>query len=203
MKLKLASNAILAMWGLVAAIIAVLGLTAAGFYYAAGYLRTLSVEADHAKIDAEISADEINRLKKLQSFMNSNRLLIARAENVTATGSNNTYQNKLVNDINTMASAAGVTIMGYSIDAPSSKTLSDSTNNKSAVPEGVEAVRIRLTLSDSVNFTSFLRFLRAIEQNLTRMQVTEVVLSPKDESPVFISEPSLTLQAYVQKGITQ
>lgn len=148
------------------------------------------VETDHAKIDADLSRTELQRAKSLQTYLDQNKAIVEKTNTVVSETKTYQYQNQIVNDIESYASRAGVTILGYAFPQDTTAAKPDTT--------GLKSVSAILTMQTPVNYTSYLRFLKYIEQNITKMQITDLSLAPDPDNPNTILNTSITLKVYVR-----
>lgn len=144
--------------------------------------------ADHAKIDANISVDELQKAHNLQTYLATHKTDVEKAAAVVADTKTYQYQNQIVEDINRYADIAGVTILGF--DFPAQAT--------TPATKGVKTQQASVTLQNPVPYNSYLRFLKLIEQNLTKMQVTEISVAPDTKIAGRINNPVIGLQVYVR-----
>ena len=148
------------------------------------------VETDHAKIDADLSRTELQRAKSLQSYLDQNKSAIEKTNSVVSDTKTYQYQNQIVNDIETYASKAGVIVLGYSFPQDTAAAKPDST--------GLKSVSASLTLQTPLSYANYLRFLKYIEQNITKMQITNLGLTPDEDNANNIKSTSITLKVYVR-----
>jgi hypothetical protein len=147
---------------------------------------------NHKKIDAEIGRDTIDRLRFLDTYIQDNKSTIDRAASIVANSKQYSYQNQIVTDINTLASRADVSVLGYSFATKSQQ-------KSSHIVAGLKTITVDLTLKSPLPYSNFLRFLKAIEQHLTKMQVSGVSLTPdQGGSGSNIANPTIGLEVYVK-----
>ncbi|MEO5499530.1 MAG: hypothetical protein ABIR46_03455, partial [Candidatus Saccharimonadales bacterium] len=106
-------------------------------------------------------------------------------------------QDQIVQDIGSYASNAGLTVLGYDFISP----VAAQTTGKTAKPtaaSGVKTVVATVSLKSPVPYDRYLKFLRLIEQNLTKMQVTQLDISNDLKTPGSISSPIVTVEVFVQ-----
>lgn len=172
---------------------AAIGLTliGAGFgcWQLQGMLAAEQRAADHAKIDATISADELQKAHNLQTYLATHKSDVEKAAAVVAETKTYQYQNQIVEDVNRYADIAGVTILGFDfpvqpVGAPKAK--------------GAKTLQANVTLQNPVPYNNYLRFLKLIEQNLTKMQITEITITPDTKVIGQINNPVIGLQVYVR-----
>lgn len=144
--------------------------------------------ADHARIDANISAEELQKAHNLQVYLSNHKEDVEKAAAVVAETKTYQYQNQIVEDVNRFASIAGVTVLGF--DFP--------TQQAPGAAKGVKTLQATVTLQNPVPYENYLRFLKLIEQNLTKMQITDISITPDDKVIGRINNPTVGLQVYVR-----
>lgn len=149
------------------------------------------IAADHSKIDARISADELQKAHNLQVYLENHKADVEKAAAVVAETKTYQYQNQIVEDVNRYASIAGVTVLGF--DFPLQKTTA-----AAAKAGGVKTIQASFTLQNPVPYENYLRFLKLIEQNLTKMQITDISITPDTKVFGQINNPVIGLQVYVR-----
>lgn len=167
-------------------------------------LRNTVVDTDHAKIDAEISSGDIDHLKILQEQLKKLQDVVARTKDIVATSADYKYQDQIITDINHLAAASGVTVTGFNF--PTSTTTTGTTGTVSsgstAAPQvnvsGAKLVTITISMRSPMPYDNYLKFLRSLELNLTRLQVTGIDLSPDPNNSTLITNPSIGIQIYVK-----
>lgn len=207
-------NAVTLKYILIAGIIPLIGGSAFVIYSLFGTLEQKSKEASHAAIDSEIGTKNIDHLQDLEAELAKNKDVAARAAAIVADSKQYRYQDQIVNDINTYAKAAGVTILGFDFSESGSTSESgnattndsSSTTNQTTPPAsaqapaaapGLKTVNASIQLDSPIPLTNFLIFLKYIEQNVTKMQITGVTLTPA-ENPNLISNPTINITVYTR-----
>lgn len=166
-------------------------------YYAGSYLRTEAAKTSRTKIDIEMIDQNVEQLKLIKQSLDANRASIDKARQIVSDSKQYQYQDQIINDINTYAAASGVQVVGY--DFGSTTTPTDPTKLLNAPQiNGVKALTATLSLGSPMEFDSYLRFVRAIEQNLTKMQVSGINISPDPKNSSQIINPSVVIIIYVR-----
>lgn len=177
--------------GLLIAVIVLLAIgIGVGSWFLQKTLSSKATETDHTKIDAELSQTELQRAKSLETYLDDNKAAVDKAQSVVAETQTYQYQNQIVNDIESYAEKAGVNILGYSFPLATSDAKPDSS--------GLKTVSATLTLKNPVSYIKYLKFLKYIEQNVTKMQITDVTLTPDKDNPKQIDSPTIGLKVYVR-----
>lgn len=183
---------------LMGAIFLLLVVTGAGFYYASKFLAQNVVQTDHVRTDAAISAENVAQLKRLKADMEEKADIIERTEKIVSESSQYKYQDQIVQDLNTYAGRAGVEITSFTFNDDLSKPAAAPRAGAPPAIAGVRQVKADITLRTPIPYDNFLRFLIAIEQNLTKMQVTGVNMSPSKDDPNAVVNPAIGIQMYIK-----
>lgn len=202
------------------AIIVLIGVIIADFIFITNILKSRAREADHTKIQAEISDDDITKVRAAKEWLDSHQEEVKRAERIVADSTRYQYQNQIIKDFQDYAARVGITISGFTFSSPttsgttpspsttpapssSGSTPAPSSSGQSSVsqptPKGVTSVNVSISLGEKITYQQYLELLRLIEQNVTRMQVTDVSLTPDSQDPNLITSPSLNVLIYVKE----
>lgn len=184
------SPTLIVHWSLYASIVLLIAGIGYGTYYIHQRLSDYVVQVDHLKIDSEISQQDIENAQKLQHALDENKDSVARAAAIVADTQYYEYQDQIVKDITSYASASGITVLGFDFSASSS--------SKTSSIKGIKTMVATIALQSPVSYTSYLQFLKLIERNLTKMQVTQVDISNDLKTPGSINSPVLTMEVYVR-----
>lgn len=186
---KITFDAVFLSWLFIGLISLVLIGAGVGCWQLQKILAAERLAADHAKIDAGISADELQKAHNLQVYLEKNEAEVEKAAAVVAETKTYQYQNQIVEDVNRYAAIAGVTVLGF--DFPTQTTAAVKAG-------GIKTLQASVTLKNPVAYESYLRFLKLIEQNLTKMQVTDISITPDTKIIGQINNPTIGLQVYVR-----
>lgn len=173
--------------------ILVMGLIVAagyGAYTAHTKLSQYVTAVDHLKTDSEINQQGIENARNLRKALDENKDNVDRAAAIVADTKYYEYQDQIVRDITAYTTASGLTVLGFDF-------ASTDTNKKSAV-KGVKTVVATIALKSPVPYPNYLRFLKLIEKNLTKMQVTQLEISNDLKTANTISTPIVTLEVFVR-----
>jgi len=179
--------------GAIAAIILLIGV---GYYFLAGFLQSQAIATNHARIDAEVSANDADKLQALQQQLLANKDVVARAEEIIGSPQNYQYQDDFIRDINALAAQTGVGITGFLFPSPSAA--GGTSSSGVSLPAGVKKVAVTINTATPLPYQNYLRFLRALELNLTRLQVTGVTLAPDASDPHNVTNSTIGIEIYVR-----
>lgn len=184
------SKASLVHWSLYGLIVVLIAAIGAGGYFLHQSLSRSALEVDHLKIDSEINEQGIANAQKLQRVLDDNQDNVVRAAAIVADTKYYEYQDQIVRDISAYAAAANLTVLGFDFST-------SATSKASNVP-GLKSINATISLQSPVPYNNYLRFLKLIERNLTKMQVTQLDISNDLKTAGAISSPIITLEVYVR-----
>jgi hypothetical protein len=174
-------------------------LAGAGVSVVNSWLRDLATDVSHATADANASRTTITTLEQLQEKLAANREVIQRASNIVAESQSYQYQDQIIQDLNNYAAAAGLTLTNFNFEAQADTSTDqegqESTQNV-APPSGINSTLVSITIKNPVNYDNLLRFFYAIEQNLTKMQITNISLTATEGSDV--ASDDLMIEVYIR-----
>lgn len=153
-------------------------------------LSAFATEVNHLSIDSELNQQSIENAKKLRRVLNENQADVTRAASIVADTQYYEYQDQIVEDVSSYAAASGLTVLGFDFSTTGAAS-------KSRV-SGINTVVATISLQNPVPYSNYLLFLKLIERNLTKMQVTQLDISNDLQSPGTISSPVVTLEVYVR-----
>jgi hypothetical protein len=153
-----------------------------GFYFAQTALADYSKAVTQTVADAASTGKDVQALKKLELDLGDLKDVIKKTNSVTATTAE--YQNKVILDINTYAQIAhlGVTNFNFGVTPAT----------------GASSSSVTITLKSPILYTDLLKFLRLIETNLPKMQISGVNLSRVDGDTRSVNTETITLEAFTK-----
>lgn len=193
-------NALLLNKILVGVIVLIIIGTGAGFYYASELLKMTALETDRVRTDASVTSSNLSKLERLKTQMEKVSDVEKRAQQIVSNSQHYQYQDQIVQDVNAYAKLAGVEVSGFNFAADDSVAAGPASRSSSAArgTTGLRTINATVTLKTPIPHENFLRFLMAIERNLTKMQVTGINMTPDEKNPDLISNPTIGLQVYVR-----
>lgn len=196
---------------LLVALIFILLLMGGGFYLAYSSLGKTAKEVSEVQTQAQSSDAKLQNLALLEKQLEDNSAIVDRAKQIVADSQSYQYQNQIINDLTYYANQAHIGITSFtfqdsaaasgSSSSGSTSSSSTSTSSSSTPPastvNGVKSTQVSIQISNNVAYQDFLHFLYLIEQNLTRMQVSDVTMS-KGDNPNTVSAQSLNIEVYIR-----
>lgn len=167
------------------------------FYLTYDRLSGAATETGSRVASARESQDTLQRLQSLKKELDEKKDVASMVSQVVANSQNYAYQDLLVKDLTIYANRAGVTIKNISFSNPTSSPATGAQSGATeGTPPGLNKATVDITLETPVNYQSLLNFLHYIEQNLTKLKVSKVVMT-KDESDS-VAIDILNLEVYIK-----
>jgi hypothetical protein len=172
------------------------------FWFTNERLKEFATDVNHTVVDASASQSNIQTLQKVQKELADQKDVVDRASSIVAESKSYQYQNQIINDLNDYAAKSGITITNIDFSsgaAPSAATMPKSASPTAPVAPGINGVKstsVSITLKNPVVYNNMIRFIKSIEQNLTKMQLSKVSLSKNATGGV--SSEVLTLEVYIR-----
>lgn len=178
---------------LIVSIILLLTMSVVGFYFIQNYLRDLAINnlsQDTSVITTSKTASDAKAIQaevtKYQGIGNKSSSFFASSQ---------TYQNQITNDLKSYASVSGVNISNLSFDQ---STLPGSSTKATSSSSGLNSKNVVITIESPVQFTKLMKFIKGIESNLPKMQVSNISITPSSTSKETVSVDPITIDYYVR-----
>lgn len=171
-----------------------------GFYFMQSYLYTFAVDVSHKTEDASTSANDIATWQRLKQQLESDEPTIQRTASIVADSKSYEYQDQIIKDLNTYASRSGVSINSFTFSSPNAPgATAGAAAGSSAVPTiaGLKSTTVSITLAAPTKYKDLMEFVHSIEQNLTKMQLGNIVLS-KGRAADEVSINTLDIEVYIK-----
>ena len=154
-----------------------------GFYLGSSSLKSVASETSKAQSEADASDQKLTQLQNTKLELEKNADIVKKAEQVVAESKSYQYQNQIINDLTMYANQSGMTIKSFTFSDSSSDSSGQATQGQggstTSIPN-VNSVMVTVELGGDMSYLATLRFVHLIEQNLTRMQISDLSLSGGD-----------------------
>lgn len=190
MKMPFANNAknlrillIIAMTLLVIAVVA-------GVVYAVKQLNQYATSVSEVVHEAEISQSKLDTLIAQATEIRNESDRVEQVNRIVAESQSYQYQNVIIRDLRAMAANAGVSINSFNFG---------SADAAGATP-GLNSTFVSIDVDNPIPYQDFLNFLRNIELNNTKMQVSSIDIAPagSESGKQMISSSVLTVEVYTR-----
>ena len=166
-------------------IILVISASAAGFYFAQNWLKKAAIEYNQAIAASIVANNNKTPINKLQADIAQYQPVVDKANNIFTPSQD--YQSKTISDLKKYASISNINISDYSFEKSNSN--SGSSSKESA---------ITITISNPVKLSDLAKFIKGIETNSPKMQLTGINISRSTNAKGLISVKPLTIKVYTK-----
>lgn len=169
---------------LIVLIVLSIGLAIVGFYFAQNALVAYSKVVGQTVDDSTSTGKDVQSLKTLQEELTAKQAIVSKAMSLLASTSN--YQSQAINDINTYASESGLSVSNYSFGQTPT----------AAVPGLPTTSNITVTLTSPMPYLSLLKFIRLVETNIPKMQISSINLTREESDSTMVKTDQISIDVY-------
>ena len=173
-------------------VVVIILISIIGFYFAQDWIGKFATQADQTASGSSIAnSNSLQALTNLRNEVVKNQANGDKANSMIASSQN--YQNQIIKDINKYAADTGITIAGQNF------TQSDANGTNTLVAiTGLSPKFVTITLGNPVPLKNLLQFFRAIENNLPKMQIMGINLTPSSTSSDSVTSDPITIGVYTR-----
>lgn len=195
----------------------IIGLAGAGFSFGQGWLKDFATDVSHTTSDAEASNNNLSALQQLRTELEKRKSAEEKAASIVADSKSYQYQDQIISDLTKYANDSGVAIDSFSFSSPATSGAPAAQPNTNPVTgvqtpgaasgtgaaaapttsSGLRSVSTVVTLQNPVDYNNLLKFIRAVEHNVTKMQIAKISLT-SDTDAHKVSSDALTIEVYVK-----
>lgn len=172
-----------------------------GFYFMQSYLYTIAVDVSHKTEDASTSGNDIATWQRLKQQLADDEATIQRTASIVADSKSYEYQDQIIQELNTYAARAGVSINSYTFAASTGGAGSSSATGSAPLTastiSGLKSTTVSISLASPTKYKRLMTFIHSIEQNLTKMQLGSISLS-KGVAADEVSINTLEIEVYIK-----
>lgn len=179
------------------AIVLIIGLTGVGFYFAQEYLSKIALEVNNIVLTSTAGNGDSQSVSELQKAISDRQVAVTKANAIITPAG--TYTEQIISDLNKIASQSGVTIANYAFaNASATGATPDTTAKPTTTISGVQVKTATVTLGSPLSYTSLLEFIRLVETNLPKMQISGVTIARDAGSANSVTVQPLTIEVYTR-----
>lgn len=180
-----------------ASLVIITGIGITLFSLANDQLRSVATDVSHVVVDANASQNNLTTLEKIKKTLASEQDIVARTNQIVAESKSYEYQDQIVTDLNGYASKAGIAITNLDFSAGTAKTPAATTTPAApVVASGLHSTSVTVTIQNPVGYNQLLQFMKSLEQNLTKMQISKVSLSRGEGGSV--TSDAFAIEVYIK-----
>jgi hypothetical protein len=163
-----------------------LAVSGFGFYRAQDMISQLVIEANSV---ASQKADLVTNSPEISSISDAETKKLAdKASSLIYNAA--TLQSSIKNDLNSYAASAGIDITDISVQ---NNTLTSIYKNGA-----VKSEKVIVTLGSPLRFTSLMKFLKSVETNAPKIQITSLELNNTNANIGDVAVRPITMEVYVK-----
>lgn len=168
-------------------------IAASSFYFGRIWLHDYAVSVNHTVANATSSKNDVSSLKKLQADIEQQQAIINKTQALFTDQAN--YQTQVVQDVSRYASQLGLPTPSFSFQSAGAASGTGSTSTgQTSTPAAATGNTVTVSLQSPIAYTTLLKFIMAIEQNLPKMQITSINIGRSDSTQV--TTDALTIQVF-------
>jgi len=151
-------------------------------------INAYSVDAQQMAADAQTSNSKVQRLIATKKELEEDAEIVTRASQLVSVSQSYLYQDQIIRDINSYASAAGIGLESIAFNDAAAAT-GVATAGVTVAPAGIKTTTATVTLKNPVNYTRYLNFIHSLEQSLFRMSVLGVGIARSTSDEELRNDP--------------
>lgn len=211
-KVKQRLTAVSMRYLLIGTLIATLAVMGAGVYFAYSFLSGVAKDVAEVQSKANSTDAELQYINQLEKKLAEYSTARERASQIVAESQSYRYQDQVIQDLTQYANRAGLQITSFNFQstagspesgtpAPSQEpAAADGGTTQPGAPapaNNIQSTVVSVQLGGPVPYRNLLHFVHLVEENLTRMQITELSLSPGDSGDT-VSAQTLNIEVYLR-----
>jgi len=178
---------------LIVSIFLLLVASVVGFYFIQNYLKELAVKNLSQDTSVVTTSKTTNDIKTIQTEVT--KYQDVGNKSISFFASSQTYQNQITNDIKSYASVSGVNISNLNFDQSAS---TGSATKAASSSGGLNSKNVVVTIESPVQFTKLMKFIKGIESNLPKMQISNISITPGSSTKETVTVDPITIDYYVR-----
>lgn len=164
------------------------------FIVAQNMLASAAIDTEHARIDAKVAEEEVTRLTQLRNKLREERSTIDKTAQIVADSQSYAYQDQVIRDLTAYATDAKIAIIAIDFGAKPGDTPAAGKTADSPVKRTIVSVQ----LDNNIPYSALLTFMRSIEKNVSKMQLTGINFQPKKDNPNLILGSTLEIEVFLR-----
>ena len=187
---------------LISSIVLLFVIAAIAFWFFRSQLLTFAEQVQKDNTAASISTSDISKLESIQDELEENEVAVTRAQSIVADSQQYQYQDQIIADITAYAQRAGVVITGYTFPTADGQQTTASNGAPATAatpaPAGLKSVQVSIAIKNPVEYKPIMQFVKYIEANLTKMQISEMTLAASAVGSSQVNVGTITVQVYTR-----
>lgn len=177
-------------------LIAFIGIGVVGLYFANQKLTGIAKETAKLKADVSIGQQQLVAYQKTKDQVDALSYVSDLANKVLPADKD---QSAIVAEVSEFALRSGVTISQINF-SDVAKPASSGVKKSLVIPKGVSVIPVTVQLQAGAKYDNLLTFLKTLEDNRRKSQVTNITLTPDGKDRTRLSQVTIAFNLYTQKG---
>ena len=174
-------------------------ITIAGLYFADRKLAALANETARLKAEVEVSQKQIDSYTITKAKVENLQYVEELASQVLP---KDDEQSTVVAELSQFALRSQLSVSEITFPEGSTAAKNSAAKSTKVVPKGVDVIPITVRFKEGSSYNNLLSFLRLVENNRRKTQVTNVDLKPDTEDRSVLSEVTVELNLYAKEPST-
>ncbi|HEY1085691.1 MAG TPA: hypothetical protein VGE34_03110 [Candidatus Saccharimonadales bacterium] len=187
-----------------------------GFYFTQNILKEYATSASELTSKAAAGSENVAALSKIREYLATHQAQREKVKKIVGESAQYNYRDEVVKELSRFAresrvqitsinfseTASGQTAPSSGSSAPAQSTPSATTPNPASGVSGQTAPAVKsstfnVAIKNPVNYRSLLTFISKIEQNVTKMQISQISLTTNSDNGQLSSE-SFNIEVYLR-----
>lgn len=172
--------------------------------YGVKYLNSYADKVNLVAVEASNTDSRIDIMRQEAQILESYKGVAERARQIVAESQSYEYQDVIIRDLEEFARRAGVSVQTYDFTSGQIAPQGGATGTSAPTQptgSGPKSTTVSVTISNPVDYRSLLRFIYQIEQNLTKMQISNVTMSSNpggEGGQDSVNSSNFVIQVYIR-----
>lgn len=169
-------------------LILIIGLSVGGFYFTQNWLRTMAINYQNNTPQSANTPNTTQASKQLEADVSSHQAIADKAAGQIVSSN---YQSDIKSDLDKYANNTNIKISDVSLtEAPGDK--------KTQAISDVKSRYLKVTLINPVSYTDLLKFIKAIETNIPKMNLQGINIKSESELTGSVTTDPLIIEVFTR-----
>lgn len=183
---------------LVIALVLTMAVVVGVVIYGIGWLNRYATDVSAVAVEAQVSEGRLDTMRheatRLQNFSEA----ADRAQRIAADSKDYAHQDVIIRDLERFANRAGIRILSYDFTSANATAATGANPRPTQASRGLKSTTVNIVIDDPVNYVNLLRFIHYVEQNLTKMQISNITLNSTSNEGNMVSSGGLSIEVYIR-----
>jgi len=172
-------------------------LTFAGLYFANNKLTAIATETSKLKAKVDLGNSEIKTYEATKIKVDSLSYVEELANKVLP---QEQEQSLTVAELSQFALRSRLSVAEITFADTTAKSSKTKNKTKTTLPKGVSIVPLTIKFQEGTKYENLLEFLKSVEQNRRKMQVSNISLTPNEKDRSLLDDVTVDLNLYTKEA---